>query len=513
MYRLFYICLDKIACEYNADIKTEDLNNYRFLKLHNENISSVYDMAKTLPMPIKQIFDEEKAILMDWKPSVIPYFYDVLDKRSCITVSVFRYFYESRSLSKAYRRLQVSRKDSLTSFKQLLNAVYMEENPNEMRVVIKGNEFLPVPLLIPWDDNTSLKKLLKLLEIPEIDERMGLPYIIYIDNESEDRRRNFADSAMFADLCPGYFLTIQVVIPNMEDYEYIELPEKYFWNNVQEKFLKNLITLKDVVGEDTEFDPSWGKPEEYCCFVVTKLFETKGEIRINLRENCDLGIFKRHLACLLRVNMNSLQILKFYAGGLSKELKCESKIQACDMIDDDVEKIYAFLRKLPIEGPIAVYDYTNSLAPIESYKLLFYIRIKSFNKIDEVIKKCLEKLEVKIPASQLIVRELSERGMRRLLPSTCILHRDNPWRSRIYIHAGYSSLFCSANAQTDNKLPLVARHVDSKTYALLSSEEFFLEECCQFPLLLLSSNIRSFFGLTKSKIYFSNVGLSVKLFQ
>lgn len=54
----------------------------------------------------------------------------------------------------------------------------MEENPNEMRVVIKGNEFLPVPLLIPWDDNTSLKKLLKLLEIPEIDERMGLPYIV-----------------------------------------------------------------------------------------------------------------------------------------------------------------------------------------------------------------------------------------------------------------------------------------------------------------------------------------------
>lgn len=50
MYRLFYICLDKIACEYNADIKTEDLNNYRFLKLHNENISSAYDMAKTLPV-------------------------------------------------------------------------------------------------------------------------------------------------------------------------------------------------------------------------------------------------------------------------------------------------------------------------------------------------------------------------------------------------------------------------------------------------------------------------------
>lgn len=79
-------------------------------------------------MPIKQIFDEEKAILMDWKPSVIPYFYDVLDKRSCITVSVFRYFYESRSLSKAYRRLQVSRKDSLTSFKQLLNAVIFHFN-------------------------------------------------------------------------------------------------------------------------------------------------------------------------------------------------------------------------------------------------------------------------------------------------------------------------------------------------------------------------------------------------
>lgn len=62
--------------------------------------------------------------------------------------------------------------------------------------------------------------------------------------------------------------------------------------------------------------------------------------------------------------MNSLQILKFYAGGLSKELKCESKIQACDMIDDDVEKVFKnflkFIYSYAFKNRFTYIYYTNA---------------------------------------------------------------------------------------------------------------------------------------------------------
>lgn len=71
--------------------------------------------------------------------------------------------------------------------------------------------------------------------------------------------------------------------------------------------------------------------------------------------------------------MNSLQILKFYAGGLSKELKCESKIQACDMIDDDVEKVFKNFLKF-----IYSYAFKNRFTYIFIIQMLHFRNLKKF---------------------------------------------------------------------------------------------------------------------------------------